>query len=64
VVKEAGEKAVGYAKNAGNFVVEKGKEIYNSETIQNFTHKAEEQYISLKEKAMNAIGNSNSNNTQ
>ena len=64
VVKEAGEKAVGYAKNAGNFVVEKGKEIYYSETIQNFTHKAEEQYISLKEKAMNAIGNSNSNNSQ
>ena len=59
-IKAAGDKAVEYAKNAGNFVVEKGKEIYNSETIQNMTHKAEEQYLSLKQKAVNAF-NSNSN---
>ena len=54
-IKSFGDKAVQYAKNAGNFVVEKGKEIYNSETVQNMTHKAEEQYNALKEKAINSI---------
>ena len=54
-IKAAQDKAVEIASNAGNFVVEKSKEIYNSETIQNMVHKAEEQYITLKEKAKNMI---------
>ena len=58
-IKAAQDKAVEFASNAGNFVVEKSKEIYNSETVQNMTHKAEEQYIALKEKAKNMITSSN-----
>ena len=61
-IKAAQDKAVEIASNAGNFVVEKSKEFYNSETIQNMAHKAEEQYIALKEKAKNMISSNIINN--
>lgn len=49
-VKEAGNKTVEYAKKGGEFIADKTKKVYNSETFQNMARKAEQQYLDLKAK--------------
>lgn len=50
-IKHTGEKTLVFAKVAGNLVVEKSKEAYHSELVQNLTHKTEEGINVIVEKA-------------
>ena len=58
-IKEKMEKGVNYAKSAGEYIVDKGKEIANTDIVKGAVSKVKDGVNNVKDQAINMINNIN-----